>query len=128
MGKMQRTKGAGAERELAKRLAKVLSLPEGSVYRSRQYCGSDGDHGDVLGADGVLDGLHVECKRQESGTTTLYKWLDQAIDDAKKEDVPVVMHRMNLRQWIVVVELEELVNLSRLIVRIVDEAEGNSDE
>jgi len=116
MGRMSRNKGAGAERELAKRLTKLLGLAEGSVYRSRQYCGSDGDHGDVLG----LPGVHVECKRIEQGTTTLYKWLDQSIDDSSTGDVPVVMHRMNLRQWIIVVELEELVNLSRAICKVVD--------
>jgi len=117
MGRMSRNKGAGAERELSKRLTKLLKLPEGSVYRSRQYCGAGGDHGDVLGVPGV----HVECKRQESGTTTLYKWLDQSIEDSTQGDIPVVMHRMNLRQWIVVVELDELVNLARVICEVADD-------
>jgi Holliday junction resolvase len=128
MGRMQRNKGAAGERELAKRLCSVLGLPEGSIYRSRQFCGSGGDHGDVLGADGVLDSLHVECKRQESGTTTLYKWLEQAIADAGKGQIPVVMHRMNLRQWIIVLELDDLANLAYAIVRIVEQAESMSDE
>ena len=115
MGKMQRTKGAAAERELAKRLSAVLELPDGAVYRSRQYCGAGGDHGDVLG----IDGLHIECKRQEQGASTVYKWLDQAIDDAGK-DLPVVLTRKNLRQWLLVVELENVVEFARIIVSIVD--------
>ena len=119
MGRMQRTKGAGGERELAKRFAAVLGLPEGSVYRSRQYCGAGGDHGDVLG----IDGLHVECKRQEKGTTTVYKWLDQAIEDSNN-DLPVVLTRMNLRQWLLVVELDNVVEFARLIVDIVDRNKG----
>lgn len=120
MGRMSRNKGAGAERELSKRLTKLLKLPEGSVYRSRQYCGAGGDHGDVLG----IEGLHVECKRQEQGASTIYKWLDQAIDDAGGK-LPVVITRKNLRQWLLVVELENVVEFARLIVEIVDGGESN---
>ena len=121
MGIMQNRKGKAGERELARRLTKLLGVPKGSIYRSRQYCGAGGDHGDVLG----VEGLHIESKRQERGTNTLYKWIDQASEDAGRDDVAVVMHRMSLRPWICVIELEDIVKFAYTVVAAV---EANDDD
>jgi len=124
MGAMQRRKGASGERELAKRLTKLLNdaganLEPGALFRSQQFCGKGG-HGDVMG----LHGVHLESKRVEKGTATIYKWIDQAMRDALPGDVPMVCTRANLKAWLLIIELNDLVGLSRAIVSIV----GMTDE
>lgn len=108
---MQRAKGARGERELARELTRVLDLEKGTVYRSVQYCGKEGA-GDLLG----LPGVHIESKRTES--LSLYKAMSQAIGDCGK-DIPIVCHKRNLQQWLVICELRDLVKLSRAVVAIV---------
>ena len=121
MGRMRRNKGAAGERELAKKLELALGLEKGTLYRSRQFCGRGGDHGDVLG----LDGVHLEVKRTER--FNLYAALEQAINDAG-DNVPVVFTRKNLQPWVAVVEIEHLPRLARLIVAIVEKRKANNDE
>ena len=112
MGKMQRNKGARGERELARALLKLFgdAVEPGSIYRSVQYCGKEGS-GDVLGVPGV----HIESKRTEK--LSIYKAMSQAQDDCGK-DIPIVCHKRNLEQWLVICELHDLVKLSRAIVAI----------
>ena len=98
-------KGKRGELELVQQLKKLLPGPH--WRRSQQYCGMDDGEPDVVG----LESLHIECKRVESGTKTLYKWMEQAERDAEKGQVPVVMHRSNLQPWLVIVPLDRLKDL-----------------
>jgi len=118
MGRMQRNKGARGERELARELVRVLGVDAGSIYRSVQHCGREGA-GDVLGVPGV----HIESKRTES--LSVYKAMEQALDDCGR-DIPIVCHKRNLQQWLVICELRDLVKLSRAIVAIVDSVEKDA--
>ena len=117
MGRMQRNKGAGGERELAKELSRVLGVPAGTIYRSVQHAGKEGA-GDVLGFKGV----HVECKRTEK--LSVYKAMNQAIDECGS-DVPIVCHRRNLEGWLLICELRNIVRLSRLVVSIVGDEDAD---
>ena len=110
-GLRSKRKGAAGEREAAAALELTLDLPAGSVYRSCQYAGKEGA-GDVLG----VPGIHVEVKRCES--LRLYPAVRQAQDDAGPDDVPVVVHRRNLEEWLVIVPLADLPNLGRAITAI----------
>ena len=110
-GRKSRNKGKTGELELSKILSRMLGV---NAHRSQQFCGANHD-GDVSG----VPGIHVECKRTESGTTTVYKWLDQAEADARLGDVPVVFHRKNNMPWLAVVDLSDLVELSRCVVDLV---------
>ena len=108
-GRMSRNKGKAGERELSRRLSQLLKV---QAYRSQQVSGANHD-GDVSG----VPGIHVEGKRCESGR--MYKWIEQAVSDSKADDVPVVFHRKNGKQWLVICELDDLVNLARAVVEIV---------
>lgn len=96
IGKAAREKGKRGEREVAGLLRKL-------GYDSRrgvQYSGSP-DSPDVVG----LDDIHLEVKRVES--FRLYPSLEQSIGDAGAEEFPVVVHRKNNEQWVVVQPLED---------------------
>jgi len=107
MGAKSRRKGACGERELAKELTRVLGV---GARRGQQFCGSP-DSPDVV-AD--LPGVHIECKRVEA--FNLYKALDQATCDAGADLLPVVAHRKNRREWVVVCRLDDLPRLASLVV------------
>ena len=106
-------KGKRGELELCRVLERVLKGT--SWRRSQQFCGVAGD-ADCIG----VDGLHVECKREEGGTKTVYKWLEQAVSDAKNTDVPIVCHRPNGQDWIGIVYLEDLEGLYNVLRGVYD--------
>ena len=88
MGKINsRTKGAVAEREVAKLLR---SQGHTEARRGQQYSGIG--QADVIG----VKGIHLEIKRQERVQDE--QWLKQSERDAKNE-IPVVMYRRNHEQW-----------------------------
>lgn len=95
-----RDKGCRGERELANKLKEYGY----DCRRGQQYCGANGD-ADVVG----LDGVHIECKRTER--LSLYDALAQAKADAKDGEMPVVMHRKNHCEWVVVQPLEDWIEL-----------------
>lgn len=97
-----RNKGAAGERELAK----VLKGYGYDCRRGQQYCGANGD-ADVVG----LPGLHIECKRVER--LNLDDAMAQAKADAKREEIPVLMHRKNNGKWRVTMSLEDFVTIYR---------------
>lgn len=95
-----RRKGAGGERELAKRLTE-LGLP---ATRGQQFKGGS-ESPDVV-CEALRDkGYHIECKRMKDckmfSPATLAEWDEQAKRDALGgEFVPVIIHRWNgSRQW-----------------------------
>lgn len=94
-----RRKGCVGELEASKALAEHLKC---SARRGRQYSGSE-DSPDVVAS---IPGLHWEIKRVEK--FDLYGAMQQACDDSG-ENVPVVMHRRNHRDWVVCVRLEDVV-------------------
>lgn len=91
-----RQKGARGERELANELKKHGY----ECRRGQQYCGANGD-ADVVG----LDGIHIECKRVEK--LNLYDALNQAKADARPGELPVVIHRRNKCEWVVIQPLND---------------------
>lgn len=91
-----RAKGARGERELSK----VLREYGYDTRRGQQYSGANGD-ADVVG----LPNIHIECKRVEK--LNLDKAMDQSIDDARTDEVPVVMHRKDRHPWLVTMRLDE---------------------
>jgi len=93
-------KGARGERELANKLKEYGY----DCRRGQQYCGANGD-ADVVG----LDGVHIEVKRTER--LSLYDALAQAKHDAREGEMPVVMHRKNNCEWVVIQPLEDWIEL-----------------
>ena len=99
-GKKSRNKGKVGERELAKRLRDL----GWDARRGQQYSGATGE-ADVIG----LPGIHIECKRVE----TLHLWdaLAQSKSDAREDELPVVMHRRNNCDWVVIQPLDDWIKL-----------------
>lgn len=96
-----KNKGASGERELAN-LLKDYGFED--ARRGQQYCGANGD-ADVVG----LEGVHIECKRVEK--LNLDKAYEQAMNDAKEEEMPVVIHRKNRQEWKVTLSLDDFITL-----------------
>lgn len=95
-----RSKGARGERELAK----VLRGFGYDCRRGQQYSGANGD-ADVVG----LPGIHIECKRRER--LDLYSAIAQSTHDAKKGEMPTVMHRKNDCAWLVTMTLDSFMEM-----------------
>lgn len=103
-GARSRNKGAVGERELA-----ALLTAEGfSAHRGRQYHGGPGTP-DVRCAD--LPGVHWEVKRTEK--LSLYQAMAQAKADAADGQMPVVAHRRNHSEWLIVLRAEDFFRLVR---------------
>ena len=99
MSKFSRDKGKRGERELA-----VWLRDKGiEARRGRQYKGTD-DSPDVI-AD--LPGFHIECKRVERFNA--YEALEQAETEHAEDDVPVVFHKRNRKDWIIVMYAEDFI-------------------
>ena len=98
-----RMKGKRGELELVKKLKSLIPGP--NWRRSQQYNGyAEGGQADLVG----VENLHIECKRVEAGSKTVYKWVSQAERDAEPHQIPVVMHKANLEPWLVIVPLDRL--------------------
>ena len=105
MGKMQRNKGRKGEIEFA-HLCQDLGYKE--AYRTAQHCGKAGHAGDVEG----LPGIHIEVKRTEK--LNLYEAMEQSIRDsvaANKGEIPIVAHRRNKKQWLVILNADDFFKL-----------------
>jgi Holliday junction resolvase len=103
MGKMSREKGKTGERELAHKL-QDLELGD-DVRRGRQYSGLEAP--DVVGVKGV----HIECKRTE--TLRIYDAMQQAINEAKPDEIPVVAHRKNGKEWLIIMRLDDWAKMKK---------------
>ncbi len=100
-----KAKGADFERKLAS-----LFREHGfnDARRTAQYCGNTGDASDVVG----LPFIHIEAKAQEK--MQLYKWMKQAIDDAKangKGHLPAVFHKKNHNDILVTMRLSDWIEI-----------------
>lgn len=70
--------------------------------RTAQYCGKTGDASDVVG----LDGIHQEVKRVER--LNIHEAMEQAIRDSETtENIPIVAHRKNRKEWLVTMRAED---------------------
>lgn len=107
MGRMSRQKGKRGERECAAELGALLGV---ECRRGVQFQGGP-DSPDV-----VLKGvpLHVECKRVE--TLNLYAAIQQACDDAPASATPVVWHRRNGKQSVMIIETSRIVAFAEAVV------------
>lgn len=97
-----RAKGAGGERELAKKLREYGY----DCRRGQQFSGANGD-ADVVG----LPGIHIECKRVER--LNLEDAMAQSRRDARDGEIPVVMHRKTRSPWLVTMTLEDWIEIYR---------------
>ena len=95
-----RNKGARGERELAEKLRSRGY----DARRGQQYSGANGD-ADVVG----LPGIHIECKRVEK--LNISTAMQQSIRDARKYEVPVVMHRKNGEEWLCTIRLDDFIDI-----------------
>ena len=105
MGRKSKDKGARGERELAAELQRLFGV---NARRGVQYRGGT-DSPDVI-TD--FEDIHFEVKRTER--LSLYPAMQQAVNDAG-DKIPVVCHRANGKDWVVIVRLNDLPRLSKAI-------------
>lgn len=113
MGKMSKTKGKTGEREVAR----ILREHGFDTKRGVQYHGGP-DSPDVVG----LPGIHIEVKRCEK--LSLYEAMAQAKGDCCTNK-PIVVHRRNNCEWLVIQPLEDWIELYKEFDVHVDEAESS---
>lgn len=95
-------KGKRGERELAT----LLTENGFPAERGVQYSGSP-DSPDVKCPS--LDFIHWECKRTER--LNVYKAMEQAHQDRGWNQVPVIAHRKNNKEWLAILPLEDFLTL-----------------
>lgn len=95
-----RAKGARGERALASKLREHGF----DARRGQQYSGANGD-ADVVG----LPGIHIECKWVER--LNIYDAMAQSKHDARRGEIPVVMHKKNNCEWLVTMSLDDWIGL-----------------
>jgi Holliday junction resolvase len=104
---MSRQKGKRGEREAAAELGAILGV---DARRGVQYQGGP-DSPDV-----VLDGvpIHVEAKRTER--LSLWAAIEQAKADAPAGAVPIVWHKCNRRESVLILETSQLLALAKAVL------------
>ena len=108
MAKMSRDKGKIGEREVAQ----LLREHGFEARRGVQFQGGPGSP-DVIHS---IPNIHIEVKRCE--TLSIYKAIDQARDERRSGDMPVVFHRRNSREWVTILPAHEfLLIMARLSPR-----------
>lgn len=94
-------KGSAAEREVAHILRDYgfTDARRGLQYQSGQV------EADVVG----IPGIHIEVKIREKqfSAENLYAALAQSTRDAKGSERPVVIHRLNRKNWLVTMTIED---------------------
>lgn len=99
--KNSRRKGAVYEREIAQYLREHGYT---EARRGQQYRGG-ADSPDVMG----LKGFHIEAKRTER--FDLYGSLAQSKRDAAEGEIPIVVHRKNGEESVVVLTLDDFMGV-----------------
>lgn len=100
MGKLSRDKGKRGERELAK----ILREHGYDAHRGVQYHGGP-QSPDVVG----LPGFHIEVKR--TNRLALYDALSQSQGDSGDGEVPIVAHRPDGKEWVVIMTLDDFLGM-----------------
>lgn len=98
-----RAKGARIEREFAHWLRDVWKF---NARRGQQFSGANGDPDVVV--EGMED-VHWEVKGTERFEP--YKNYEQALRDAKEGQVPVVVHKKNRGEWMVLIRAHDFMDL-----------------
>lgn len=99
-----RAKGCRGEREW-----RDMLRAEGYEARRGQQFSGGTDSPDVICGD--LPGLHFEVKRTEGGNP--YHWIDQATRDAGSAKLPIVAHKRNGKDWLVMMPADAFFKLLR---------------
>lgn len=97
-----RAKGARAEREIASILRDKYGFAD--CRRGQQFSGLYGD-ADVVG----IPGLHLEVKNVQK--LNVRNAMAQSERDAKDGEIPVVMHKMDRKPWLVTLNLDDFMTL-----------------
>lgn len=100
MGKASRDKGKRGELEISH----ILQEHGYPARRSVQFNGWQGE-ADVVG----VDGIHIEVKRVER--LNIDAAMDQSKRDAKGDEIPVVFHRRNNREWLATLPLDDFIRI-----------------
>lgn len=98
MGKPSRDKGKRGEREAAAEARRLWAAPD--ARRSRQVDG--GLTSDLVNA---LPQAHVEVKRRRN--LAVARFLDQADEDRRAHEYPVVLMREDGGPWLVLLRMED---------------------
>jgi hypothetical protein len=99
-----RSKGNRAEREV---IDMLKARGWTGAYRNFQSGGQGG--GDVIG--GPPD-VHIEVKHRER--CSIWEWIQQAEDESRPTDLPVVIFRRNRCDWYACLPADELLALLQL--------------
>lgn len=77
------------------------------AHRSQQYSGKGESSADIEGID---PRLHIECK---VGYTykTIYDFMEQAVRDAKEWQIPIVNCKMDRKEWLCVMWLDDFIEI-----------------
>jgi len=77
------------------------------AHRSQQYSGKGESSADIEGID---PRLHIECK---VGYTykTIYDFMEQAVRDAKEGQIPIVNCKMDRKEWLCVMRLDDFIEM-----------------
>jgi hypothetical protein len=93
-------KGKRGELEFV-HLCEAFGFP---ARRGQQYRGTP-ESPDVLG----LPFLHVEVKRRER--LNIYEAMEQSVREAGSDEIPIVAHKKNRREWLVIVRAKDFFTL-----------------
>ena len=96
-----RAKGQRGERSFA---AALRNCGYANARRGQQFKGG-ADSPDVVG----LPGVHIEVKFTER--LQLYEAYGQSMRDSGEGEIPIVAHRKNHRNWVVILSLNDFLKL-----------------
>ena len=77
------------------------------AHRSQQYSGRGESSADIEGID---PRLHIEVKSGYS-YKTIYTFLEQAVQDAKEGQIPIVNCKMDRKEWLCVMRLDDFIDI-----------------
>jgi nickel-dependent lactate racemase len=99
MGKSQRTKGAGYEREIVRDLHEVLGV---ASKRNLEQTRSGG--GDI-----ILDNFVIECKRRAG--IAVYEWMRQCEASCNETQKPIVVCRADGEKSLAIMRWSDFMTL-----------------
>ena len=77
------------------------------AHRSQQYSGKGESSADL---EGISELLHIEVKSGYS-YKTIYDFLEQSIRDAKENQIPIVNCKMDRKEWLCVLRLDDFIKI-----------------
>lgn len=101
-----RAKGARFERLLASRLR---DAGYHGAMRTAQAMGKNSGVADVIG----VPGIHVEAKHYKTGLSLVYDWMEQAVRDHRKGNLPTVFCKNDNSEILVVMRFDDWVEATR---------------